>query len=169
MTPLSPFDKKTLDFDEKMAPLIGVIEKITDCETVPNAQVAQVKQLPFVSFYPVVFDDPVFGDATANDGTFNATISLDVFSNELGQGMQICGDLRSYLLDLYVRQLLRTNAGIAIQKATPARSRSVTDLPFHAVHHHGFDLTIQYWRHYTSPIDVINAVEGFFNTKKEDE
>lgn len=164
-----PFDKKTVDFDTKIAPLIGVIGKITDCEVVPNAQVAQVKQLPFVTYYPLVFDDPVFGDATANDGSFEATISLDVFSNELGQGMQVCGDLRAYLLDPYVRQLLRTNARITIQEATSVKTRSVTDLPFHAVHHHGFELTIQYWRHYTSPIDVINAVEGFFDTKKEDE
>ena len=170
MTPLSqPFDKKTLDFEEKLAPLVGVIGKITGCEVVPNAQIAQVKQPPFVTYFPLTFDDPVFSDATANDGTFEAVISLDVFSKVMGQGMQICGDLRTYLLDPYVRQLLRTNAGITIQKATPARSRSLTDLPFSAVYHHGFDLTIQYYRHYTSPIDVISAVEGFFNTQKEDE
>lgn len=163
-----PF-KQTFDFEAMFQPLIQIIEKITDCPVVPNAQVASSKKLPFITYYPLIFDDPVFGDATANEGQFEATISLDLFVDSLGQGIQKSGDLWAYLRDPYVRQWLRTNARITIQSATAPRSRSVTNLPFHAVHHHGFDLTIQYFRHYRSPIDTIQDVEGFFDTEKEDE
>ncbi len=168
MIPLSQPFKQTFDFDAMFQPLMRIIEKITDYLVVPNAQVASRKP-PFVTYYPLVFDDPVFSDATANEGQFEATISLDIFATTLDQGMQKSGDLRSYLLDPYVRQWLRTNARITIQSATAPQSRSVTDLPFHVVHHHGFDLTIQYFRHYRSPIDVIQDVAGFFDTEKEDE
>lgn len=169
MTLLSQPFKQTFDFEAMFQPLMQIIEKITDCPVVPNAQVASAKKTPFITYYPLTFDDPIFSDATANEGQFETTVSLDVFADSLSQGMQKSGDLRSYLLDPYVRQWLRTNARITIQSATAPHSRSVTALPFHVVHHHGFDLTIQYWRHYTSPIDVINAVEGFFDTEKEDE
>ena len=166
---LSPFDKKTVSFEETVGPLLKVVSQITDCKIVPNEQVAQVSKLPFVTYYPLTFDDPVFSDATANDGLFEAVISLDVFADTLSVGMQKCGDLRTYLLDLYTRQLLRRDARITVRSASTPQSRSVTDLPFKAVHHHGFDLTIQYHRQYTSPIDTISGVSDISISNKEDE
>lgn len=166
---MNPFDKRTLNFEATIGPLLKVVSQITDCKVVPNEQVAQASKLPFVTYYPLTFDDPVFSDATANDGLFEAVISLDVFADTLSAGMQKCGDLRAYLLDFYTRQLLRRDAKITIRSASTPQSRSVTDLPFKAVHHHGFDLTIQYHRNYTSPIDTILGVSDISISNEEDE
>lgn len=166
---LSPFDNKTVDFEQTLAPLIKVIGQITGIKVVPNEQIAKASKLPFVTYYPLTFDDPVFSDPTANEGQFEAVISLDVFADTLSVGMQKCGDLRAYLLDRYTRQLLKRDGRIAIRSASTPQTRSVMDLPFNAVHHHGFDLTIQYFRKYQSPIDTITSVGGFSYTTKEDE
>lgn len=169
MTSLSPFDKKTVDFEHLFRPLLQVISQITNCKVVPNEKVDKAGKPPFVTYYPLTFDDPVFGDATANQGQFEAVISLDVFADTMSVGLQKCGDLRTYLLDPYTRQLLKREGRITIRSASVPQTRSVTDLPFNAIHHHGFDLTIQYFRNYRSPIDTISSVEGLFNTQKEDE
>lgn len=166
---LSPFDKKTVDFETIIGPLLQVIAQVTGCKVVPNEQTAQITKPPFVTYYPLTFDDPVFSDATANDGLFEAVISVDVFADTLSVGMQKCGDLRAYLLDWYTRQLLRRDAKITVRSVSVPQSRSVTDLPFKAIHHHGFDLTIQYYRHYTSPIDTISGVSDISIENKEDE
>ncbi|MFC6275606.1 LIC_12616 family protein [Levilactobacillus tangyuanensis] len=166
---MSPFDHKTVDFEQTLTPLIKMIGQITDIKVVPNEQIKKATKPPFVTYYPLTFDDPVFGDATANDGQFEAVISLDVFADTLSVGMQKCGDLRSYLLDRYTRQLLKRDGHIAIRSASVPQTRSITDLPFSTVHHHGFDLTIQYFRKYQSPIDTITSVGGFSYTTKEDE
>lgn len=163
---MRPWDQQPTDFSKRLASLINVIEQITKVPVIPNEQVAQVKQPPFVTWYPLVLDDPVFGDATFNDGLFESTISLDIFADTIAQSLQLSGDLRVYLLDPYTRQILRRDAGMTIREATAPQTRSVTDLPFTGIHHTGFNLTYQYYRNFHSPIDTISSVSGL--TLKED-
>lgn len=167
---MRPWDKHPTEFATIIGPLLDIVEQITDLKVIPNERIATIKQPPFISYYPLVIDDPVFGDPTFNNGLFEATISLDVFANTINSAMQTAGDLRVYLFDMYTRQLLRRDAHLVVREATTPQTRSITGLPFKTVHHTGFDLTIQYYRNFKSPIDTINSVADLtINPNKEDQ
>lgn len=162
-TPLRPFNKQPTSFPEIIAPLLKVVDDITELTPISNENVAAIKKLPFLTYYPLTIDDPVFEDPTLNEGLFESTISFDIFSKIISDSMQRSNDLRIYLCDRYARQLLRKNAHIVIRDTTAPQIRSITDLPFNSVHHTGFDLTIQYFRNFKSPIDTISGVDGIEN------
>lgn len=168
--PTEPYNQATFDYLGRWGALIALIGKITGTTVIPNDQIASIKKTndPFVSFYPLSYDDPVFGDQTYNDGLFEATLSIDVFAKTLGAVVQKTGDLMTYLRDRYTRQQLR-QSGIVIRSTGNVQTRSVTNLPFGAVQHHGFDLTIQYYRHFKSPIDTITDVPDITINGKEAE
>ncbi|WP_268914114.1 LIC_12616 family protein [Lentilactobacillus sp. SPB1-3] len=152
-----PFDKQPTDYDDVLGTLIQEVGKITGLEVIPNERIAKVKKLPFVSFYPLTYDIPVYSDPTINYGQFESTISLDIFCKTLSDAMKYAGALHVYLSDPYVRQELRQGK-IVIDDAGPIQGRAIENLPFDTVHHHGFDVTIRYSRHFQSPIDQISNI-----------
>ncbi|WP_461243673.1 phage neck terminator protein [Secundilactobacillus muriivasis] len=164
-----PFDEDPTQVEKHLGTLIKVVEQITGMSVVPNERIAQTKTLPFVTYYPIVIDDPVLGDATLNDGLFETTVSLDVFAKTMLEATRSCGKLRIYLADRYTRQSMRRDGGFTIQQVTTPNTRSITNLPISAVHHVGFDVTFQYYRHYQSPIDQISAITDISIDTKEDE
>ncbi|MCY9807033.1 hypothetical protein OXT66_05645 [Lentilactobacillus senioris] len=161
-----PFDKQPTDYDSVIGSLVTEIEKIADCPVIPNEQIAKAKEFPFISYYPLMYDDPVYSDPNINSGQFEAIISIDVFCKTLSEVMQKAGALHVFLRDPYVRQELRNN-GIVIASAESPKGRAVNDLPFNSVHHHGFDVTIRYTRHFQSPIDQISNADITTNFKEE--
>ncbi len=161
-----PFDQQPTDYDSVIGSLISEIEKITDCPVIPNEQIAETKELPFISYYPLMYDDPVYSDPIINSGQFEATISIDVFCKTLSEAMKKAGALHVFLRDPYVRQEVR-NDGIVIASVESPQGRAINSLPFNSVHHHGFDVTIRYARHFQSPIDQISNVDITTNFKEE--
>lgn len=161
-----PYKSNVYSFDEIIYPVIKIINDITGIKPQPSGKIKENDKPPFVTIYPVSYDVPTYGEKNYNDTEMEAEISVDVFSNTLQSTVNICANLRAYLLDAYTRQVLRSN-GIVIASVGTVQSRSVQAVPVNDLHHHGFDLTIKYWRKYNSPVDTISSIDNDLKIKEE--